>query len=285
MRCATVKRIALTARRRRAGLALCAALGLVGLCESALADYGKTPASTVDSAVLKIDEKKYLGVPIAKDYLLQGSDGRELALGDQMDKPLILVLSYYNCDGACPAINESLHIALEGVRNWQLGKDYRVLTLSFDPRDNRDSMNMFVQMSGFHHGIPDGWTVAVLKNADDIARLTGSIGFKYFWEPRDRVFLHPAIYTVISPEARVTRFLYAGAIQSFDLSMSITNAYGNELSASNLVNYLVSACYSYNYHDGKFTLSYPTFIAFGTLGFGMSFLSAGVVMMKRRGKK
>ncbi|NDU92039.1 MAG: hypothetical protein G3I10_05430, partial [Ferrovum sp.] len=150
-------------RVRRAGLMLYALLAFIGLCDTALAGYGKTPNSTVDSAVMRIDEKSFLGAAVAKDYVLQDSTGRELVLGNLLDKPLILVLSYYSCDGACPAINESLRSALEGVTNWRLGKDYRVLTVSFDPHDNRESMDMFVQMTGFRKGVPDGWTVAVLK--------------------------------------------------------------------------------------------------------------------------
>lgn len=272
-------------RMRRAGLWVCGFWALLGVCDSALADYGKTPNSTVDSAVMRIDEKTFLGAAIGQDYVLQDSAGRELVLGDLLQKPLILVLSYYSCDGACPAVNESLRLALKGVKSWRLGKDYRVLTVSFDPHDNRDSLNMFVQMAGFRDGVPEGWTIAVLKNAADIPRLAGSIGFRYFWDPRDRVFLHPAVYTIISPESRVTRFLYAGSIQPLDLSLAITNAYGNELGPSNLVNYLVGACYSYNYHDGKYTLSYPMFVAFGTLIFGVGVLSIGAVSMKRRAQK
>ena len=266
------------ALRRLALLLLAAASG------PALADYGKTPNSTVDSAITRIDEKQFLGAPVGRGFALQDSNGKEFVLGDVLDKPLILVLSYYSCDGACPAINESLRIALDGVSRWRLGQDYRVLTLSFDRHDTQENMDMFVQHAGFGNGLPAGWTVARFKNPDDIARFTASIGFKYFWDPRDRVFLHPAVYTIVSPEARITRFLYAGSVQASDVALSITDAYGNEVARSNLINYLVGACYSYNYRDGKYTLSYPLFIAVGTLGFGMSLLAVGSAIMKRRGK-
>ena len=130
----------------------------------ALADYGKAPNSTVDSAITRIDEKQFLGAPLGRGLVLQDSNGKEFVLGDVLDKPLILVLSYYSCDGACPAVNESLRIALDGVSRWRLGQDYRVLTLSFDRHDTQENMDMFVQHAGFGNGLPDGWTVARFKN-------------------------------------------------------------------------------------------------------------------------
>lgn len=271
-------------RNRLLQAAFLACAMLVGT-GSAQAAYGKVPNSTVDSSIMQIDEDKFLGVSVARDYALQDSNGKELLLGDLLDKPLLLVLSYYSCDGACPAINDSLRTTLKGVSSWKLGQDYRVLTLSFDKNDTQENLEMFVHHSGFHDGLPEGWTMARFKNPTDIERLTGSIGFRFFWEPRDRVFLHPAAFVMVSPEARVTRFLYAGSIQASDIGISITKAYGSELSASNLVNFMVSACYSYNYHDGKYTLNYPMFIAVGALGLGVTSLVGGSILMKRREKK
>jgi protein SCO1/2 len=261
-------------------LALCGGAALAGQ-----GGYGKIPNSVVDASIMRIDENKFLGVPVSPGYRLVDSSGREFALGEMFDKPLILVLSYFRCDGACPAINDSLRQTLAGVKSWQLGRDFRVLTVSFDREDTQDSLSMFAQHAGFGAGLPQGWTIARMKNPDEIRKLTDSIGFRFFWEPRDRVFLHPAVFAVVSPEARVTRFLYSNSTDASDIALSVTNALGNELTASNVVNFLVSTCYSYNFHEGRYSLNYPLFIAVGTLCLGLSSLLAGAVIMRRRGKK
>jgi protein SCO1/2 len=199
-----------------------------------------------------------------------------------LGKPLVLVLSYYDCDGACPTINRNLRATLQDVNDWRLGKDFKVLTLSFDRHDNPQTLAMFLQHVGFENGLPEGWNMAMLKEPDDIRRLTDSIGYRFFWEPRDRLFLHPNVYIMLSPEGRVTRFLYGGSISAEDMEYSITKAFGSELTAANVINFVIGACFSYNYKDGKYTLNYPIFIAFGALGIGIVLLIWGSLIMKRR---
>ena len=130
--------------------------------------------------------------------------------------------------------------------------------------------------------MPNGWALATFRHPEDIQRLTSSVGYKYFWEPRDRVFLHPSVYLVLSPDGRVTRYLYSASVTASDIEISVTKAYGKELSPSNVINFLMGACYSYNYQDGRYTLNYPMFVAVGALGLGISSLVGGSIIMKRR---
>lgn len=256
---------------------------VLAVVPQAYAAYGNvTQNSQVDPTILKIDEEKYLGTKLDRDYLLVNADGTEFALGDMLGKPLILALSYYRCDGACPTLNRNLNRTLEGVGRWKLGQDYRVLTVSFDRHDNPESLGMFKQHAGFKDGLPAGWRMTTFKNPEDIQRLTGSLGYKFFWSPRDAVFLHPSVYIMLSPEGRVTRFLYGANIDSRDMELSITKAFGSEISPANVINFVIGACYSYNYKDGKYTVNIPLFVATGALVFGLSLLGIGILIMKKR---
>lgn len=252
------------------------------LSNPSYAAYGKIPKTNVDPAIMRIDEDKFLGVSLQSDYQLLDSRGEEFTLSEMLGKPLLLVLSYYSCDGACPTINRALKRTLESVKAWKLGSDYRVLTVSFDKHDNAETMSKFLRHSGFKDGALDGWKMATLKNSADIERLTGSVGYRYNWDPRDRVFLHPSVYVVLSPEGRVTRYLYAASVAPEDIELSITKAYGNELSPSKFLNFVVGTCYSYNYKEGKYTLNYPIFIALIALAIGIVSLLGGSLIMRRR---
>jgi len=262
-------------------------VGLTGIIVSimsvnAFATYGKVPSSHADPKIVNIDEEKYLGVSLDKSIVFNNDKGEEFTLGDMLSKPLILVLSYYRCDGSCPAINKSLNRKLKEVDNWNIGDDYNVLTASFDVHDNPQTLTEFKQHTGFASELPDGWIMATFKNPETIKQLTDSVGYKFFWEPRDRIFLHPSIYIVVAPNGRVTRFLYAASTTAEDLEFSITKALGSELSPSNIINFVVGACYSYNYEDGKYTLNYPIFVALAALVMGIILLSSGSIIMKRR---
>jgi len=246
------------------------------------AAYGKVPSSHTDPKIVNIDEEQYLGVSLEKSTAFVNEHGEEFILGDMLDKPIIIVLSYYSCDGSCPAINKALKRKIKEVNDWEVGKDYRVLTASFDPKDTTKSLSEFLDHTGMGQELPDGWVMATFKNPDDILKLTSSIGYSYFWEPRDRVFLHPSVYVMVATNARVTRFLYAASTTGEDLEFSITKAIGSELTPSNIINFVVGACYSYNYEEGKYTLNYPIFVALAALVMGIILLSSGSLIMKRR---
>jgi len=255
--------------------------------EAALAAYGNvTQSSDVDPSIVKIDERVFLGEKIPADYVLIDQDGSEFNLGDMLGKPLILALSYYTCDGACSALNTNLRLTLDGVDDWKLGQDYRVLTASFDRNDTPAKLQDFMQKTGFTEELPAGWKMATFKDPENIKRLTDSVGYKFFWSPRDAIFLHPNVYIMLSPKGRVMRYLYGASIASDDMELSITKAQGEKQSPANVINFLVGACYSYNYKDGKYAVNIPLFVAAGGLIFGMGTIAVGFSIMKyRRDKK
>ncbi len=250
--------------------------------EFAQAAYGNvTTESQIDLKIFQIKEKDFLGGKVAGDYMLKDANGNSFRLGDLPDKPLILVLSYYTCDGACSVINHTLANTLKGVDRWKLGKDYNVLTVSFDPHDTPATMHKFQKKMGFAQ-LPQGWFMATMDNRKDIDRLANSIGFKFFWSPRDRIFLHPNVYTVLSPTGQITRYLYAGKVDADDVELAITKAMGGEISPVNIIDFVVAACHSYNYKDGKYKLNIPLFVALGGLVAGMTLIVGGFTITKRK---
>jgi len=258
----------------------------VSVSNVAYAAYGNvTQNSDVDPSVVKIKESDFLGKKVVADYRLVDQDGRELSFKDYLGKPTILALSYYRCDGACSVLNRNLWNTLQDVKQWQIGKDFNVLTVSFDRHDTPVTLHKFMNVAGFNDGLPQGWKMTTMKNQDDILKLTDSMGYKFFWSPRDAIFLHPNVYVMISPKGRVTRYLYGANITGSDMEISITKAKGETLSPANVINFLVGACYSYNYKDGKYKVNIPIFVAAGGLVFGVMLIIGSFIHMKRRKRK
>ncbi|MDX8402888.1 MAG: SCO family protein [Mariprofundaceae bacterium] len=252
----------------------------------AYAAYGSvTENSDVDPTVVKIKEADFLGKKISRDYRLIDQDGKEFSFGEMLGKPLILALSYYRCDGACSVLNRNLWNTLQDVDQWKINKDFHVLTISFDRHDTPVTLNKFMGYAGFKDGLPEGWRMTTMKDPEDIKRLTSSMGYKFFWSPRDAIFLHPNVYIMVSPKGRVTRYLYGANITGSDMDISITKAMGEELAPANVINFLIGSCYSYNYKDGKYTVNIPLFVATGGLVFGLMLIIGSFLHMKRRIRK
>lgn len=253
---------------------------------AALAMHGNSQQPTqVGPEQLRIDEGKYLGSKIAGDYRLRDANGKSFTLGDMLGKPLVIVLSYYNCDGACTSMNRNLRETLAGMEEMEMEQDYRVLTLSFDRHDNSQRLHKFMQHAGFEQQAPKGWRLALFKETTDITRFTEALGYRHFWSPRDALFLHPNVYILLSAEGQVMRYLYGASIDSKEMELAITKAYHHEATPANVVNFLLATCYSYNYQDGKYAINYPLFIAVGILLFGATIAVIVTVSIKRRRRR
>jgi len=259
--------------------------GVILYPDRAQAAYGNvTEESQIDPEIFRIKEKNFLGGKVAGDYVLQDASRNSFKLSDMPAKPLILVLSYFSCDGACSVINRTLANTLKGVDRWQLGKDYNVLTVSFDQHDTPATMRTFREKMGFEQ-LPQGWRMATMQNRKEIDRLAGSIGFNFFWSPRDLIFLHPSVYTVLSPTGQITRYLYAGQVDADDVELALTKAMRGETSPVNIIDFVVAACHSYNYKDGKYKLNIPLFVALGGLIVGVTLMVGGFMITKRKKAK
>jgi protein SCO1/2 len=251
-------------------------------CNTAFALSGAAPSETaLDPSIMVIDEQSYLGSNIGKDFQFLDEFGKEFKMEDMLDKPLILLLSYYNCDGYCPTVNNNLIDTLEKVK-YQIGDEYRALTVSFDKNDDLNALRKFSKKIGMNDEMRKGWKLAILKNKDDIKAFTSKIGYKFFWSYRDGVFLHPSVYIVVSPEGKVVRYLYGSTVDEGDVELSIVDALGEKITPAKTIDFLVSVCYSYNFEEGKYTVNYPLFIGLGALFFGVSLVVLSLFIYKKK---
>ncbi len=243
--------------------------------------------SEIDPEVLKMDESKFLGKKLSGKIVFMDDRGEEFTLGGLRGKPLIMVLSYFTCDGACPAFNAELIELLDGVTEMgriKPGKDYKVLTLSFDRNDNAVTANHFRKMLEAPETLDKNWVLATFKNPEEIEPFTAAIDYNFFWSAADRMFFHPNAFIFLSPEGRIVRVLHNSKVEPKDMELAIIDTRFNRLKPSEILTMAISLCYSYNYKEGKYGLNYPIFIAFGSLFIGIGAFVYGAFWIKRKSK-
>ncbi len=250
----------------------------------AVAPYGSfTGESTIDPGVMQIDEASYLGTPLPKDLLLVDSVGGTFTLGEMLGQPVILLFSYYGCGGSCPVMNTLLKRALEKVERFQLGKDFRVLTVSFDKHDTPESMQAFVDTIDMAPSDSIGWRHAVVQRKEtDLETLTSSVGYKFFWSRADQIFLHPNVLIFLTPQGRVARYLYGTSMTPEDIVKALIDAdWGRIANSSNVIDILTGVCYSYNFKEGKYTLNLSLVSGLAALLAGLSLIGLSALIYKK----
>lgn len=250
----------------------------------AAAQYGgPVPVSDIDPAVFQIDETRFLGKKVLADLPLVDAAGTEFTLAQKLSKPTVLVLSYFTCDGSCSIINQDLKAQLEDIKDLNPGIDFNIVTLSFDKNDNSETLLAFKKTLKMTEKMEKGWTFGTFKNPDDINLFTENIGFRFFWSPQDRAFFHPGAFMFLTPnEGRLARVLYALSSGSKDVKLAVLDAKGGNFRPSEIIDYAVSLCYSYNYKEGKYTYNIPMFVGAGSLTLGVTSFAVSVLVFRRR---
>lgn len=239
---------------------------------------------------MQIDEPSFLGNRLVGGTVLTDEEGRDFRVTDLLGKPVILLLSYYGCDGTCPTMNAELAKVLARVTRFSLGKDYRVLTVSFDKRDSPASARDFLVKTGAVAGVdglsPEavkaGWRHAVVKSGE-VDRFAGEVGFRFFWSDAAKAFLHPNVLVFLTPEGRVARYIYGTRMDARTVELAITDADWERISNSTAVfDMLTGACFSYNYAEGRYQLNYSLLAGVGSLILGTSLMLLGAWTYRRR---
>lgn len=178
---------------------------------------------------------------------LINENGEQVWLADIIDKPTIINFVYYRCPGICSPLME----AVAGVMDKSemvAGKDYQVLTISFDPTETidlgvRKKANYLNLMNNEQKAAEakNGWLFFSSDSAS-IARATNATGFKYKRTGND--YLHAASLTVVSPKGKITRYLNGMFFLPFEWKMAIVEASKGQSGPT--LNKVLRFCFSYD---------------------------------------
>ncbi len=259
-------------------LAVCASAGTAG------AQWWRPPVSDIDPRLMYIDERGVLGNKIDPNTQLTDDRGRTFRWEEMLGKPFILVLSYYTCDGSCSAVNSALAGLLKDVKAMKPGEDFKILTVSFDRHDTQETAVAFKEHLSLPASLASAWTLATFKSEDDLKKQTERVGFKFFWSPQDKSFLHPGAFLFFSPEGKLSRVLYQQDASSRDVELALLDANLDHIRVTEVGNLLLTLCYSYNFKDGKYQLNIPLYVGVGALLFGVLTLSGSLIFYKLRRK-
>jgi protein SCO1 len=196
------------------------------------------------------DEKQ--GQYAALDVKLVNEKGDTVLLKDVISKPTILNLVYFNCPGTCSPLMWGVSKFIDTL-DLQLGTDYDVITISFDPSERIElgikKKNSYISTM-VRKKSAENWHFFVSDSAN-IAKLTESVGFKYRYI--NNQYVHPTGLIALAPDGKIVRYLRGIEFLPFEIKITLVEAADGKIGPS--INRLLAVCYSYDEQGNKFVFN------------------------------
>ena len=184
-----------------------------------------------------------LGHEVPLDLIFHDEDGKAAVLGQFIHTPTILTLVYLHCPNICSLLLQNLADVLNQMPA-QPGKDYVALSISFDETETpalaREKKSLFLKM--INRPFPaEAWRF-LTGDRENIRKLADAVGFHFKRQGED--FLHPVAVIVLSPEGKITRYLYGSDPLPFDLKMALVEASHGMIGPA--ISKVVQFCFSFD---------------------------------------
>lgn len=201
----------------------------------------------------KVGIEQMPGAQVPLDTVFRDTGGHELRLGDLLQgKPTLLVPGYYGCQNLCSVVRAGVAhaVARSGL---QPGKQFNVVLVSIDPqetsttaataRTNDATLYPDAGVSRWHYLTGTGAASA------DLMR---DIGFHYLYDPRNGQYDHDAGVVLLSPQGRVTQYLFGVKFAPETLRLALVDASQGRI--GNIVDHFLLLCCDYDPSTGRYSL-------------------------------
>jgi protein SCO1/2 len=210
------------------------------------------PANVRPSGLKNVGIEQHLDEKIPPDLAFRDETGKPVRLGDYFGRrPVILNLVYYQCPMLCGEVLSGLESALR-VLKFDVGKEFDVLTVSFDPRETPDMATKkkaeFLKRYG-RPGATDGWHF-LTGPQESIDALTKAAGFQYQYDPKTGQFAHATAIAILTPEGKIAQYYYGVEYAPKDLRLGLIQASENKIGT--LADQVLLYCYHYDPTTGKY---------------------------------
>lgn len=229
---------------------------------------------------LKVEEKLNTQLDLNLSFINEA--GQTVALRDyfKSGKPVVLNLVYYSCPMLCGMVTKAVTNTLRDME-WTPGKEFEVVTISFDPRETYQLANAKKEAVLVDYGRPqarEGWHFLVDKD-DNAKKLSDQIGFRYRWIEDQKQFAHGSVTFVVTPEGKMSRYLYGLAYEPRDMKLALAEA--SQGKVGDWATKILLYCYHYDPQARSYVFAARNVMKIGGL-IVFSLVALGLVIFWRR---
>jgi len=197
-----------------------------------------------------IDQR--IGQQLPLDLVFRDEAGKSVPLRNYFGpRPVLVTLVYYQCPMLCSQVLNGVVGGLLPLK-WSVGRDFDIVTVSFDPRDTpavaTEKRDTYLKRYG-RAGAVKGWHF-LTGDTPAIEALTKAAGFRYAWDPKIQQYAHASGIMVATPDGKLSHYLYGIEYTPKDLRLALVEASQGKL--GNVVDQVVLYCYHYDPATGRY---------------------------------
>ncbi len=204
------------------------------------------------------------GAQVPPDLEFTDSTGRRTRLGEFFDgeRPVVLVMAYYSCPLLCTLVMNSVQESLNQL-SWTVGKEFRVLVVSFDHRDTPERARLKQQTykAGYARQTPDSAWPFLCGDVDSIQRLASAVGFHYRFIAETGEFSHPTALVVLTPRGAVHNVIEKLKFPAPEVRLALAEAAEGRIGT--IFDRIAHFCFPYDPKTGANTPGAFTAMRFG----------------------
>jgi protein SCO1/2 len=163
-----------------------------------------------------------------------------------------------------------------------LGKDYQVVTVSFNFRDTPEKAKKKKETftKRYSKEMAENWKF-LTTDSTTIFKMIGSVGFHIKAVGLD--FVHPSAIVIVSPEGKITRYLYGISFLPFDLKMALIEA--NKGQVRPTIQRLLLYCFSYDPQGKRYAMEITKLAGTIIIFFAVIFFLVLIIKKRRKATK
>ena len=209
----------------------------------------ETPKQLED---IGIEER--LGGKIDLDLKFKNEAGELVPLRSffQGHKPVLLSLAYYGCPSLCNFHLNGLNDSFKQIEQ-PIGAEFNFVVISIEPNEKPELAASKKAAYIKEYGRPEGAAGWHFLTGDEksIQAIAGQVGFKYKWDEQQKQWAHAAAAYAITPEGRISRYLYGIVFNPKTLRLSMVEASNGRI--GDLMDRLILFCFHFDPKASKYT--------------------------------
>jgi protein SCO1/2 len=151
----------------------------------------------------------------------------------------------------CTQVLNGLVGSLEAL-TFNAGTDFDVVAISFDAGETPAMAEAKRAAYLKRYGRPgtEAGVHFLTGREENIRRVTDAVGFRFKYDPAIDQYAHPAAITILTPEGRVSRYLFGIEFAPIDMRLALVEAANHQIGSA--VDQMLLFCYHYDPESGKY---------------------------------